>query len=267
MVTRFPDHVLPAGGPRPAHAAACATPPARRLTRDAPWYWEKFDFFDEADDAARRAFFDDARKTEYRKNETIFTPTDPASRIFYLMSGMVKIYHVSAGGDPTIFWYCVPGDLFGAGGLSGSLVQSVYGEATESSVIYTISRSAFESLLKSFPQLALNVIRLMGARLRLACDSMTDLASQSADVRLARALLRLANNCGVRDGERVLLKIRITHEELANMIGSSRQTVNEALREFSSRNLIEVTRRVITLPSPDRLQALIDSAPDRSERR
>ena len=237
------------------------------MTCDAPWYWEKFDFFDEADDAARRAFFDEANRAGYRRNETIFMPTDPANRIFYLRSGMVKIYHLSARGDPTIFWFCVPGDLFGAGGLSGSLQQSVYGQATESSVIYTISRSAFESLLKRHPQLALNVIRLMGARLRLACDSMTDLVSQLTNVRLARALLRLAYNCGLRHGDRVVLRIRITHEELANMIGSSRQTVNEALRDLGSRGLVEVKRRVITIPAPARLQALIDGALDRTERR
>ena len=273
-----PDYFLrlpPAVGPRDeasprddrsaAQRFAGNAAPAHRVTRDAPWYWQKFNFFDEADGAARSAFFDDAKRASYRRSQTIFMPTDAADRVFYLRSGMVKIYHLSAQGDPTIFWFCVPGDLFGAGGLSGSLQQSVYGEATESSVVYTISRTAFEVLLKCHPQLAINVIRLMGARLRLACDSMTDLVSQLTNVRLARALLRLAYNCGVLHGDRVVLRLRITHEELANMIGASRQTVSEALRDLCARGLIEIERRIITIPAPERLQELIDTALDRNE--
>lgn len=188
----------------------------------------------------------------------LFAPTDPATTIFYLHSGMVKIYHLSVHGDPTIFWFCVPGDLFGAGGLAGSLQQSVYGEVMETSVIFKISRTSFEELLMQYPRLALNVIRLLGARLRLACDSMTDLASQMTDVRLSRALLRLAQNWGVERKEGVMLQIKLTNEELANMIGASRQTVNEALRDFCTRGFIDIRRRVITIPRPERLQTLID---------
>ncbi len=224
----------------------------------APWYWKRFEFFDEADASAREAFYALAIPSSHRKKAMLFAPTDPANTIFYLHSGMVKIYHLSAHGDPTIFWFCMPGDLFGAGGLAGSLQQSVYGEVTEPSVIFRISRASFEGLLMRHPRLALNVIRLLGARLRLACDSMTDLASQMTDVRLSRALLRLAHNWGVRREGGVVLRIKITNEELANMIGASRQTVNEALRDFSASGLIAIRRRVITIPDPELLQALID---------
>lgn len=232
-----------------------------------PWYWKRFNFFDEADDSAREAFFARATRRSHRKKVVLFTPTDPANTIFYLHSGVVKIYHLSVHGDPTIFWFCVPGDLFGAGGLAGSLQQSVYGEVMEPSVIFTISRTAFEELLTCYPRLALNVIRLLGARLRLACDSMTDLASQMTDVRLSRALLRLAFNWGLQWEAGVVLRIKITNEELANMIGASRQTVNEALRDFCARGLIDIRRRVITIPQPERLQALIDAMTAERNRR
>jgi len=77
-------------------------------------------------------------------------------------------------------------------------------------------------------------------------------------VRLSRALLRLAYNWGVQREAGVVLRIKITNEELANMIGASRQTVNEALRDFCASGLIDIRRRVITIPDPERLQALID---------
>ncbi len=71
----------------------------------------------------------------------------------------------------------------------------------QSSVIFKISRTSFEALLMRYPRLALNVIRLLGERLRVACDWMTDLASQPIDVRLWRALLRLAKNWASREKE------------------------------------------------------------------
>lgn len=96
--------------------------------------------------------------------------------------------------------YCVaarrPGDLFGAGGISGSLEQSVYGQAVDRCVVFTMSRAAFEEVLEEHPGIALNVIKLVGARLRLACDAMTDNVTQRVEARLARVLLRLASNWG-----------------------------------------------------------------------
>lgn len=224
----------------------------------APWYWKKVNLFDGADDAARQTFFQHAEKFEYRKNDHIFRADDEGKRVFFLEEGIVKIYHLSPEGEPAIFWFCVPGDLFGAGGISGSLHQSVYGQAVEPSIVYAIPRSSFERVLKAHPQLAINVIRLMGARLRLACDSMTDLVSRKTDIRLARLLLRLAYNWGQPSPRGVELRVAITHQEMANMIGACRQTVNETLHDFCGQRLIVMNGRRITILSPEHLQELVD---------
>ncbi len=224
----------------------------------APWYWKKVNLFDEADSQARQAFFQCAERHEYRKGQHVFRADDPATRVFLLESWVVKIYQLSPQGAVTIFWFCVPGDLFGAGGITGSFEQSVYGQAVERSTVFTIPRKAFEQVLKAHPQLAINVIRLMGARLRLACDAMTDKVSLKTNVRLARLLLRLAQNWGYPCGKRIELRVKITHQELANMIGASRQRVNESLQVFQRRGWVSVDGRRITIASPEEIQRLLD---------
>lgn len=223
-----------------------------------PWYWQKINLFEGTEPGVREAFVKSAEQLQFRRGQHVFRADDLATRVFFLESGMIRIYHLSANGCVIIFWFCSPGDLFGAGGISGSLDQSVYGQAVEPSTVFMIPRSRFEDLLIAHPQLAINVIRLMGGRLRLACDAMVDKVSLCTESRLARLLLRLAENWGRPSGEGVELKVRISHQELANMIGTCRQTVNMILHEFLKEGIIEFRGRIIYIAAPQRLKAQTD---------
>lgn len=230
------------------------------MSQITPWYWNKVNLFDLVSPEGRRAFMQRAERRDYRRAEHIFRASDPANRVFFLESGLVKIYHLSPQGAVIIFWFCAPGDLFGAGGIAGSMQQSVYGQAVERSVVFTMSRVAFEEVLQEHPRLAINVITLMGARLRLACDAMTDNVTQRADARIARALLRLAQNWGDPGPGGVRFRIRISHQELGNLVGASRQTVNRALREFAREGWLAQDRRVLVLTDVAGLTAFLASA-------
>jgi CRP/FNR family transcriptional regulator, cyclic AMP receptor protein len=224
-----------------------------------PWYWDPFDLFKDAGPEASRAFFAAASKHDYARRDYIFMANDAGQRIFFLETGVVKIFDLSSSGGETIFWYCFPHDVFGAGGISGSLLQSVHAQAVEPSTVYVLSRSDFEDILKQFPQLAINVVRLMGARLRLACDSMVALAEQRTELRLARVLLRLAHNYGMRVEGHVALRMRVSNQELAGMIGSSRQTVNSLLHEFEANGWIRLEGRTLSIVSIGDLQEMLNS--------
>ena len=156
-----------------------------------PWYWEPFEFFRDASSEAKDAFFKASVKLKCAKGDYIVMANDAGRRIFFLEDGIVKIFNLSSDGTQTIFWFCVKGDVFGAGAISGSDYQSVYAQAVESSTVHFITRTDFEKIMKQYPQLAINVIRLLGARLRVACDSMVDISERKVESRLARVLLRL----------------------------------------------------------------------------
>ena len=228
------------------------------MEEPTPWYWEPFDLFKDAEPEARAEFFKSTIKQKYLKGDYIVMANDAGRRVFFLDEGIVKIFNLSPSGTQTIFWFCVAGDVFGAGGISGSSFQSVYAQALEPCTANFISRSDFERVLKQYPQLAINMIRMLGARLRLACDSMVDISEHKAESRLARVLLRLAHNYGMRAGGLVEIRVQVSHQELADMIGSSRQTVNALLHEFSDNGWIGLKGRSFSIVSQGDLQEVAD---------
>ena len=231
-----------------------------------PWYWEPFDLFRDAGPEARGAFFDRSIRQTYAKGQNVFMASDAGKRAFFLERGVVKIFNLSEVGTQTIFWYCMPGDVFGAGGITGSAQQSVYAQVTEPSIIHSLSRPDFEGVMTRHPQLAINMVRLMGARLRLACDSLVAVAEQRTEARLARVLLRLAHNYGVPDGDGIVLGMRLSHQELADMIACTRQTVNALLHDFSDAGWIRLDGRTIAIVSSSALQRIGDGLEGLGER-
>lgn len=221
----------------------------------SPWYWDRVDLFDGVDAAARDLFLRHSSRIVYRKGQTIFRQDDDANEVFYLAEGMTRIFSISPNGEATIYWYCVAGELFGAGGITGSMKQAVNGEAISKSIVHAMLRPTFEQMMKLNPQLAYNALKLMGARLRLACDTVSDMRSERTSGRVAKALLRLAHNCGVPTDKGIRLDAPITQLEVANFVGASRQTVSAILGDFETRGFIAYSGRQIVIVAPAELHA------------
>lgn len=227
---------------------------------DTPWYWRPVNLFDGTPPETQREFFAKAKIRDYPRGEYVCLADEIAERLYLVVDGLVKIEHITATGQSTIFWFCVPGDLFGAGGISGSLRQGVYGRAVDDSRIAILRRSQFEDLVANHPRLALNVIKLMGGRLRLACDAMAEV-TQRASLRVGRLVLRLAESCGQWTSKHeVVLRARISHQEMADMVGCTRQTVTEVLQSLSRSGMIRIDKRVIYIPQVDKLRHCIEEA-------
>lgn len=225
-----------------------------------PWYWRPIDLFDRTDEAVQRRFRLESTVRRYERGDTIFFADDAADSVFYLDSGIAKIEHLSSTGQTSIFWFCVPGDLFGAGGISGSLWQSVYAKALEQSTVLILSRTKFEKLILDHPLLGLNVIKFLSARLRLACDSMAEV-SQRASLRVGRVILRIAESCGRwnSNGE-VELMVRVTHQEIADMVGCTRQTVAEVSQALSRRGILRMEKRILYIVDIEQLRMIVENA-------
>ena len=224
-----------------------------------PWYWQPFDLFAGVATEARAVMERASERRIYLRGESIIAADDPASHVFWLETGLVKIFHLSAQGEVTIFWFCMPGDWFGAGGISGALEQAVFGQAMERSIVRVLTRADFEQVLQAYPGLALNMIRQVSARLRIACDTMVDRTVQHTDARLASTLLRLARNCGEPRGTEIPFRVSITQQELADMVGACRQTVNRILNRFQQEGLLRLEGRRLVLMRPDALQTLLET--------
>lgn len=219
------------------------------------WHWTEVSLFDGVDNGTKELFLRHTTKRIVRKGQHVFRATDDANQVFFLADGMVRIYNLTPSGGLTIFWYCVAGELFGQGGISGVIKQSVNAQAMLPCVVHAMPRATFEQMLKLSAPLAINSLKLMGARLRVACDTIIDMRSQRTSSRVARALLRIAHNCGTPVGDGVKIGGPITHQEIGNMAGSCRQTVTEVLKGFEQRGFIVQRMRQITIVDPDALDS------------
>lgn len=221
-----------------------------------PWYWRNLTLFDNASQVACDALYAVANELLLRKEQIVFRPDDPSDRIYLVEQGLIKVFSLAPQGELITLWFCGAGEPFGAGGIAGEGPQSVFAQAVGPARVLSVGRNDFERVIEQHPRLALNTIRLVSGRLRLACDAFLENVSHPPGKRLARMLLRLACQCAKPTESGFQFQIRLTHQELAQMIGSSRQTVNRILGQYTNDGLICLERRMLVIRQPEQLAAL-----------
>lgn len=164
------------------------------------------------------------------KGELVFQAGSPGNFVHFLEAGRVKVYHLSPTGKEVVLWFCLPGEIFGLAEVCHGGGRQVYAEACESSSVLSVSQRDFRVFLESHPAAALQVNDVLACRLRNLGNVIQSLVANDVNERVAQLVARLAASHGHRtvDGE-IHLDIRLTHQEMANMIGTTRQSVTSAL--------------------------------------
>jgi CRP/FNR family transcriptional regulator, cyclic AMP receptor protein len=191
--------------------------------------------------------------TSVAKGRVFYQPEETGEVLFILKSGRVQLYRISAEGKKLIISTLGPGTLFGEMPLLGQQMQSTFAEALEDCQICIMSRSELERLILNKPQLALRVAELTGRRLRETEMRLEDLAFKNIPARLASLLLRLAQE---QDSQEIT---GLTHQDLAETIGTYRETVTQELNDLKAQGLIEIERKRIIILKPDDLQTIAES--------
>ncbi len=119
-----------------------------------------------------------------------------------------------------------------------------------------ISRDLLLDLIRQSPELGYRVTKLMGFRLKVFRTRVEELLCKSAQERVAHTLLDLASEHAVRDADGIVIPLRLTQRDLANLVGLTRETINAVFRGFRQDGLVEADRRSIRLKDPGRLQAV-----------
>ncbi len=193
----------------------------------------------------------------YRKGSMLFIEGQPAKGIYMLCQGRVKLSTCSLGGRVVILNIASAGEVLG---LSAVMTETEYecsAEALELIQVNFISRSDFLTFLHDNPQASLNAVRQLSHNYRAAYEKVCSLAlSGSAADKLAKLLLSWGNNGDSSNGT-VYVKDRYTHEEMAEMIGTSRETVTRTLKHFRERKLIAVSGSDLTILDTVALRASI----------
>lgn len=246
---------VPAAPPT-AGVGAPAAPTVARLADDEKlWYLQQVNLFADMSDAEMRRLAERTTMRRYARGGAIARPDDPPDTIYLIKEGRVKLSRYSAEGRVHILALLERGDIFAERALTGA-AAATHCEAFEDALICVLRRGDFEDLIQSNPGLALRVMRVLAERLRQAEEKIEDLAFRDAPGRLAALLVRLAEAYGEPHGDARRLALRFTHQDLASMIGASRETVTMVLNRFRDEGLVAVEERHIVLRDLARLRVL-----------
>jgi CRP/FNR family transcriptional regulator, cyclic AMP receptor protein len=182
----------------------------------------------------------------YRKNTIIHSPGDQTGLVYYILDGRVKIYNISESGKEVIFRFCHKAYLFGLAEVCGGNRREVYAEAVEDTRVLGIDRKYFIDIIKGNPEFSIQVFNILGERLRQAHRAIQSLAIQDVGERLAYLLLKLTGMHAPNTSEDTI-GYKLTHQEMANMIGATRSTVTEVINYFKEKQYIAYIDGIITI--------------------
>lgn len=219
------------------------------------WYLKNVNLFHEMSAAEMAMVERTTVMKEIRRKEVVYLPGEPGDRVYVLKRGVVKIATLMEDGREMILALLRPGEVFGEESVLDGAPRDHMAEAYDDALICVIGRNDFMDMLKSHPDMAFKVTKLIGFRLRTFRARVESLLFKGAPARLAQILLDLSAEHGVRDSAGILLPLKLSQQDLANLIGLTRESVNLALADFRRRGLVEVEGRTIRILKPDELRA------------
>lgn len=185
----------------------------------------------------------------------IYSPEDRGEVVFLLKEGRVRLYRLSPEGKGLTMAIVEPGSVFGEMALLGQGMHGNFAEAMEECTIYMLSRRDVQETLLADPRVARRLLELIGRRLVEAERRLEEFAFKSVSARLSSILLQLADLADQIDGV-VTLPDRYTHQQLAEMVGTYRETVTKELNDFRQDGLIRIEEGRIQLLDLEALRKL-----------
>jgi CRP-like cAMP-binding protein len=192
----------------------------------------------------------------YRPRQVIYLPGDRAQGVHFLASGRIKISKVTRDGKELTLAYRSEGDFFGEPCLLEGGPREEMAEAMDASVTVEIARERLDELLRSDGGAAYKFSRALIARRKDLETRVEQLIFKDVGAKLAELLLNLGHEHGISDQRGTVVGLKITHQEMANLIGSTRETVSLTLSQFKRKGLIQTEGRKVILSDPEGLRAL-----------
>lgn len=218
------------------------------------WYLKKCDLFHNLNKDAIERIAAIANEKDVPKKKIVMSADGEQDIMYVLKKGMVRVFKLSPDGKMITLDILKEGDIFGAmaavkGGTSGA-----YAETLEDSYICAIRQDDLTGVIKEMPDLAVSLIGKINQKLTEAEDRIADLVFRDVPGRIASVLLKLAEQFGKAGDGGVEISIKLTHQELADMVGSSRETVTIVLSEFKEDKVVSISEKHISIIDEKRLR-------------
>ncbi|HOM42299.1 MAG TPA: Crp/Fnr family transcriptional regulator [Bacillota bacterium] len=217
-------------------------------------YLRQISIFSELEDEFLEKIYKISRVRKYEKGRIIFMEGEPGEAFFYIKSGLVKVSKLSRDGREHILHVLNEGHVFAEVTLFSNTEYPATAEVLEEAEIGIIKNEDLEKVIKENPDLSLQLIKYLNKRLVEAHMKIRNLALYDTYERTAQALVKLAEDYGRKSSKGVNLDISISRQELANLVGTTRETVIRALTAFKKEHLIGIEKNTITIFDLEKLK-------------
>lgn len=217
------------------------------------WHVKHIELFADLDGPAMRALGEYLETDLLEAGETVYRVGDPADRVYVLRSGRIKVSRASSDGREFILYLVGPGELFGELAVTGKDWRCGTATVLDDAFICSVAREQFERFMLSHPRLSIEVSRIMGRRKEGSEKRVLDLISKDVRTRLANALAQLATDYGVPDERGMRLDLRLTQSDLAQLVGSTRETTSTVFNEFRRGEWVDAEGKTIWVLDPEAL--------------
>lgn len=179
-------------------------------------------------------------KKMYKKNDVVLKEEEAGTALFVIVKGKVKVARSSNDGREVILTILSESDFFGEMAILDGLTRSATVTAIEDSELFLIQRNDFLNLLREFPEISISLLQELTKRLRTADAKIKALSLKDAEGKVATVILQLADDIGkIKRGKVEIEKLPL-QQDLANMAGTSRETISRTLHSFAKKGLIEL---------------------------
>lgn len=210
-------------------------------------YFKQVSIFASLNDDDIRELLPLAKRRTFRSGEVIFHRDDPGQVLYVIKEGKVKICLVSPDGQEISLVVFGRGEYFGEQALLDGLPRSADAIALEKVECYTLQRSDFHNAIMQNPKIAIQVLEVLSKRLRNTDQQVEDLIFLDVYGRVAKKLLDLAETHGMKVDTGIRIDMRLTQQELASMVGASRESVNKVMGYYTEKQYISTDKHKITL--------------------
>ena len=220
------------------------------------WYLKNINIFDGMDDTQMKMVEKMTTMSKMGKHNPVYFPEQPSNNIFFLKEGHVKLYRLHEDGREVILDILGPGEIFGELSIVDQGGRKEAAETLDEALVCSMSMKDFEGMVLHNPSLNLQLTKWIGLRLRRFEEKMSDLAFKDVTKRIISFLVRYADDFGKMKGGMVHISSSLSHQEIAYLTASSRQTVTTVLNELKEKGLIDFNRKTLTVHDFDQLRHL-----------
>jgi len=206
------------------------------------------------DDETARTLLDNMVKTRMERGDVLFHEGDPGDKLYVIVEGKIKLGRTSTDGRENLLAILGPGEMFGELSLFDPGPRTATATAVAETQILGLSNEQLQRFIAGRPYVAGTLLAALARRLRRTNENLADLVFTDVPGRVAKALLDLSRRFGRPVENGVMVSHDLTQEELAQLVGASRETVNKALADFASRGWLKLEARAVLLYDLERLQ-------------